>query len=92
MTQLTRRRFSTLAVGALAAPVLAPLGSIGRVAAADDKPGEIHLDYAYYNPSSLVLKANGWLGEDLKADGINVTWTPQRRQQQSERISSLRRN
>ena len=72
MTRLTRRQFSALAASALAAPLI---GSLGRVAAADAKPDEIHLDYAYYNPSSLVLKKNGWLEDDLKADGIKVTWT-----------------
>jgi sulfonate transport system substrate-binding protein len=40
-----------------------------------DKPKQIRLDYAYYNPSSLVLRKFGWLEEDLKADGIEVTWT-----------------
>ena len=75
MPQLTRRRFSSLAAAAIAAPALAPLASLGHVAAADDKPDEIHVDYAYYNPSSLALKKFGWLEEDLAADGVNVTWT-----------------
>jgi sulfonate transport system substrate-binding protein len=42
---------------------------------AQEKPGTIKLDYAYYNPSSLVLKKFGWLEEDLAADGVNVEWT-----------------
>jgi sulfonate transport system substrate-binding protein len=43
-------------------------------AAAADKVTEIRIDYAYYNPVSLVLKDKGWLEEELKADGIAVRW------------------
>lgn len=35
---------------------------------------ELRLDYAYYSPSSLVLRRFGWLEEDLKKDGIGVKW------------------
>ena len=34
----------------------------------------VTLDWAYYNPVSLVLKQEGWLEEELKADGIEVQW------------------
>lgn len=37
-------------------------------------PREIRLDYAYYSPSSLVLKRFGWLEEEFKSSGIRVTW------------------
>lgn len=50
------------------APASAPAPAAG-------KPAEIRLDYAYYNPSSLVLRKFGWLEEELKADGVAVTWT-----------------
>jgi len=33
---------------------------------------EITVDWAYYNPVSLVLRDNGWLEEEL--DGIKVNW------------------
>jgi sulfonate transport system substrate-binding protein len=33
---------------------------------------EITVDWAYYNPVSLVLKEKGWLEEEL--DGIEVSW------------------
>lgn len=59
----------------------AALGTLALVAAASaapalaaDKPAEIRLDYAYYNPVSLLLKEKGWLEEDLKKDGIAVRW------------------
>ena len=34
----------------------------------------IRLDYAYYNPVSLVLKEKGWLEQDLAKDKIKVEW------------------
>ena len=34
----------------------------------------VRLDYAYYNPVSLVLRDKGWLEEELAADGIEVEW------------------
>jgi sulfonate transport system substrate-binding protein len=38
------------------------------------KPVEVRLDWATYNPSSLVLRKFGWLEEELGRDGIKVTW------------------
>jgi sulfonate transport system substrate-binding protein len=35
---------------------------------------ELRLDYAYYSPTSLVLRRFGWLEQDFKADGTNVKW------------------
>ncbi len=34
----------------------------------------LRLDYAYWNPLSLVLKDQGWLEEELAADGYTVEW------------------
>jgi len=34
----------------------------------------VTLDWAYYNPVSLVLKKEGWLEQELAADGIDVRW------------------
>jgi len=39
------------------------------------KPQTIKLDFAYYNPVSLVLKDKKFLEQDLAADGITVEWT-----------------
>jgi sulfonate transport system substrate-binding protein len=39
------------------------------------KPTTIRLDYAYYNPVSLVLKDKKFLEQDLASDGISVEWT-----------------
>ncbi|MBD0334983.1 MAG: aliphatic sulfonate ABC transporter substrate-binding protein [Cyanobacteria bacterium Co-bin13] len=38
-------------------------------------PDAVRVDFAYYNPVSLVLKDKGWLEEDLGKDGIRVEWT-----------------
>ncbi|WP_052255081.1 aliphatic sulfonate ABC transporter substrate-binding protein [Salinicoccus sp. YB14-2] len=38
-------------------------------------PEEIRLDYAYYSPTSLVLKEFGWAEEEFEEDGIDVSWT-----------------
>ena len=35
---------------------------------------ELRLDYAYYSPSSLVLRRFGWLEEEFKKDGTAVKW------------------
>ena len=44
------------------------------VHAADAPLKEVRLDYAYYNPSSLVIRRFGWLEEEFKKDGIAVNW------------------
>lgn len=38
----------------------------------EDKPKKIILDYAYYSPTSLVLKKFGWAEEAFKEDGIEI--------------------
>jgi len=65
---LDRRR---LIKAALVGPIAAPF--VGRAQAAA-KPETITLDWAYYNPVSLILKDQGWLEEELAADGIGVRW------------------
>ncbi|MDP9469646.1 MAG: aliphatic sulfonate ABC transporter substrate-binding protein [Chloroflexota bacterium] len=68
----TRHRWSTLfTLGLLLLPLLTVTAG---PASAQEKPEEIRLDYAYYNPSSLVLRRFGWLEEEFKADEIGVKW------------------
>jgi sulfonate transport system substrate-binding protein len=38
------------------------------------KPKTIRLDFAYYNPVSLVLRDKKFLEQDLASDGISVEW------------------
>ena len=60
---------------AAAAATIAPSGLLlPGVLRAADAPKEVRLDYAYYSPSSLVLRRFGWLEEDFKKDGIAVKW------------------
>jgi sulfonate transport system substrate-binding protein len=47
---------------------------IAGMAHAADKVEELKIDFAYYNPVSLVLKNKGWLEEELAKDGIKVRW------------------
>ncbi len=51
--------------------VLAAVAAI----AAEPPLTELHLDWAYYNPLSLVLKHHGWLESEFQPDGITVQWT-----------------
>ncbi len=62
--------------GAAALGTLAMFGRIeaARPAAAQDKPATVRVDYAYYNPSSLVMRRFGWLEEALQEQGIGVEW------------------
>ncbi len=63
MTSITRRlALAFVAAAGLAAPAFA------------QAPKEIRIDYATYNPVSLVLKERGILEKALEADGIKVRW------------------
>ena len=55
----------------LLAALLAAAQPLGTQAAA---PKEVRLDYAYYAPTSLVLKDQGILEKRLAAEGIAVKW------------------
>jgi sulfonate transport system substrate-binding protein len=63
---LSRRRLLTAA----AAAGLASSG-IARAAA---KPAEIRIDWATYNPVSMVLKDQGLLEQEFAKDGIGIRW------------------
>jgi sulfonate transport system substrate-binding protein len=63
---LSRRH---LLIGAAAAGAM-PL----RIARAADKPKEIRIDWATYNPVSMVLKDKGLLEKEFDKDGIGVRW------------------
>lgn len=34
----------------------------------------LRLDYAFYNPSSLVIRRFGWLDDEFRKDGVAVSW------------------
>jgi sulfonate transport system substrate-binding protein len=68
--RLDRRTLARTALGAIACGVLALAGAPAR--AADVK--EVRLDWATYNPVSLVLKEKGLLEKAFEKDGIAVRW------------------
>src|SRR6201996_6841270 len=63
---LTRRGF----LGSAAGASLLPFG----LARAADKPKEIRIDWATYNPVSMVLKDKGLLEKEFEKDGIGIRW------------------
>ena len=67
MKHISRRTF---ALGALAAGAAAARPRRAAAAA----PDRIGIDYAYYNPPSLVLKASGTLEAALRPLGTQVEW------------------
>jgi sulfonate transport system substrate-binding protein len=54
-----------------AASLVAALGAAVAHAA---EPQKIRVDYAYYNPVSLVLKEKGWLEQEFAPQGTVVEW------------------
>jgi len=66
MTQLSRRSLLACALS------LAVLPSTQLSAA--DNPKEIYVDWATYNPVSMLLKDKGFLEKEFAKDGIKVVW------------------
>jgi len=61
---LSRRALAGAALASLAAPRLARAAT----------PGEINIDWATYNPVSIVLKQQGLLEQEFAKDKIGVRW------------------
>lgn len=81
VSRTTRLASACALLGALTLSACAPApatnttaGDAGTTGASTSRPAEVRLDYATYNPSSLVLRKFGWLEEDLGKDGIAVKW------------------
>ncbi|MGL4239922.1 MAG: aliphatic sulfonate ABC transporter substrate-binding protein, partial [Beijerinckiaceae bacterium] len=66
MSIISRRTFSGLATAAVLA--------FGAGAANAQAVKEIRLDFATYNPVSLLLKERGLLEKEFAADGISIRW------------------
>src|SRR5246500_4552264 len=65
MPRISRRAFAAaIAVSAL----------ISGGASDADAPKEIHLDWATYNPVSMILKQKGLLEKEFTKDGIRIVW------------------
>jgi len=67
---MQRRSLLQLAASGAALSALPAFSSMARAAGLE----ELRLDYAYYSPTSLVLRHFGWLEEAFKADGTRVKW------------------
>ena len=67
---LDRRAF----LGGTAALLAGAAGLPAGASAAASSPATIGIDYAYYNPPSLVLRRYGWLEAELKPLGTQVNW------------------
>jgi sulfonate transport system substrate-binding protein len=66
VVMLSRRGFLIGAAGASVIPL--------RLARAAAKPSEIRIDWATYNPVSMVLKQQGLLEKEFAGDGIGIRW------------------
>src|ERR1700744_3334354 len=65
MFRISRRAF---------AAVIAVSALIPGAAFAADARKEIHIDWATYNPVSMVLKQKGLLEKEFEKDGISIVW------------------
>lgn len=66
-----------VALGASAALVTGCAAGEGPGSGASNEEGTLEvlrLDYAYWNPLSLVIRDQGWLEEELASQGIEVEW------------------
>ncbi|HXW42488.1 MAG TPA: aliphatic sulfonate ABC transporter substrate-binding protein [Xanthobacteraceae bacterium] len=66
---LSRRAILAGAIGAAVTP-----GGFARPARAAAKPSDITIDWATYNPVSMVLKQRGLLEAEFAKDGIGIRW------------------
>lgn len=69
MSNNSRFRISRRALGLVAAAALLP-----SFASAAEPLKEIRLDWATYNPVSIILKQNGLLEKEFAKDGVKITW------------------
>jgi sulfonate transport system substrate-binding protein len=77
---ITRPRLATPLVAIVSAALLAAACSTatpaasGAPAATVTQGGTLNIDYATYNPLSLIIKNQGWLEAELAAQNVTVTW------------------
>src|SRR5262247_32363 len=67
-----RRLMSSCSRRILLAAALSAVASVSANAA--DKPKEVRVDWATYNPVSMLLKEKGYLERELAKDNIAVRW------------------
>jgi sulfonate transport system substrate-binding protein len=64
MSTISRRAFAALLT----------FGALLPAAASADALKELRIDWATYNPVSIILKQNGLLEKEFAADGIRIVW------------------
>lgn len=67
-------RVARLFVGLTSSALVILTLTLGNSGARADDLKELRLGYAYIVPSSLILKEQGWLEQDLASRGITVKW------------------
>ena len=65
MPRISRRRFATMIAILALIPLRAPAAEAVK---------EIRIDWATYNPVSLILKQKGMLEQEFAKDGIRIVW------------------
>src|SRR5450756_18979 len=65
MSRISRRALAGLIAAAMLLPVAASAAGALK---------EIHIDWATYNPVSMVLKQKGLLEKEFAKDGISIVW------------------
>src|ERR1700722_6999727 len=65
MSNISRRALAALITVAALMP---------GIARAADALKEIHIDWATYNPVSMILKQKGLLEKEIAQDGIRLVW------------------
>ena len=65
MLKISRRALAAI----IAVSTLMPGGAL-----AADALKEIHIDWATYNPVSMILKQKGLLEKEFAKDGIGIVW------------------
>lgn len=71
------KRKSTVVTAAAALAASAALllsGCVAGEGAASEEGGTLTIDYATYNPLSLVIKKEGWLEDALEKQHVTVNW------------------
>jgi sulfonate transport system substrate-binding protein len=75
--KLNRRSFVAAAALAASATLLlggCAAGEDASAGAASNDAATFNIDFATYNPLSLVIKEKGWLEASLKDEGVTVNW------------------
>jgi sulfonate transport system substrate-binding protein len=73
---MNSRRSPLLSVvgGIAAASLILAACSTGSAVSSAPQGGTLTLDFATYNPLSLIIKDKGWLEAELAGQGVTVTW------------------